>query len=86
MLAAGSVVSIFAPFFGPFVAVIGVWGLVAGAVIVYSATKLSGSEGRKYSTAGLIFSILALVTMQGFVIGPILSLIGSAMARGEAKK
>ncbi len=86
MVAMGGVMAAFIPFIGPFVALFGLWGLISGIIIIYSAYQFGKKEHRKYSTLGLIFSILALVTMQGFIIGPILSLIGTAMAHGEGKK
>lgn len=83
-IAMGGALSVI-PFLGSLVIVLGAWGFIAGIIITFSATKYSSGD-KKFSTIALIFSILALITLQGFIIGPILSLIGAAMAHGESGK
>jgi len=61
------------------VAAVGIWGVVVGAVMMLGAIM----QNRTGAIIGLIFSILGLITLQGFVIGPILGIIGSAMDLGK---
>ncbi len=70
--------------FGALAAVFGLWGIIVGVLLILSAVKYEKEKG--WATIGLIFSILGLVTLQGFLIGPILGIIGSALAISHRKK
>ena len=81
----GSLVSALIPLGGLFVGglliAVAIWGIIVGIVLIISAIMMKDSKkARTGSILGLIFSILGLVTGQGFFIGPILGLVGSIIA------
>lgn len=85
--AVGSMMA-FTPFMGVFVGtllwVFALWGIIVGVLLIVSATKYE--KEHNWALVGLIFSILGLITLQGFIVGPILGIIGSALAMGHKKK
>jgi hypothetical protein len=59
-----------------------VWGLVAGLVITAGAVLLKIENKFKLGSIILIVaSVLALVTLQGLIVGPIISLIGGVLTK-----
>jgi len=71
------------------IALFGVWGVVVGIILLLGANMLAGKNkerARQGSMLVLIFGTLGLVTLQGFVIGPIIAIIGGAIAVGETSK
>lgn len=59
-------------------AAVGVWAIICGAVLTFGAFQIRGKKDTKnWKIIILIFSILSLITLQGYIIGPILGLIGS---------
>ena len=62
-----------------------IWGIVTGGLIIASSILIRQKEHLKMaSLMMLIISILALITMQGLIIGPIISLIGSIMLKHKS--
>lgn len=63
------------------VRVMGVVGLVTGAVIVFSAIMLltRSGESRTWGIMILVFSVLSLVGLGGFVVGAILGIVGGVL-------
>lgn len=59
-----------------------VLGLVSGIVIVASALMLQNrpSEAKTWGTLILVFSVVSLFGMGGFIIGAILGIIGGILA------
>ncbi|MDE1824123.1 MAG: hypothetical protein KGI00_04170 [Candidatus Micrarchaeota archaeon] len=58
-------------------------GMLFGIVVVYSAfmvDSLDVEKVRKWSTIGLICSVLSLLDFGGFFLGFVLSFVGSIMA------
>ena len=70
--------------FGAFFWALVLWGIIVGLLLIISAMKYKKEKG--WATADLIFSILGLITFQGLIIGPVLGIIGSAMAMSEKSK
>ena len=64
--------------FSLFGAIIVGWGIIVGLLLIVSGMKYE--KNKNWAIVGLVFSILGLVTFQGFIIGPILGIIGSALA------
>lgn len=69
--------------FGAMAGILGVWGIIVGLILIVSAFKYK--KGNSWALIGLIFSILGLITLQGIFVGPILGIIGSALAMNEKK-
>jgi len=67
--------------FGALVGAVGIWGVIVGLLLIVSAVKYEKSHG--WAIIGLVFAILGLVTLQGLIIGPLLGIIGSALAMGK---
>ena len=60
--------------------VFGISGLVIGAAIITSSILLSKKEHFKLGSILLmVFSILGLITLQGLIIGPVISLFGAIL-------
>ena len=66
------------------ISAIGFWGIVAGFLVIISAFKYK--KNKNWAVIGLVFSILGLLTFQGLFVGPILGIIGSALAMSKSKK
>ncbi len=64
-----------------FVGLMGVFGLVTGAVVLVSSVMLLTNSGqpRTWSVLILVFSILSFVGMGGFVVGAVLGIVGGAL-------
>ena len=64
------------------VGVMGGFGLVCGAIVLVSATMLLARIGarRTWGILILVFSVLSLVGLGGFVIGAILGMVGGVLA------
>ena len=79
------------PMMGGFFALLGgilaVWGIIVGLLLIWSGVKINrgGKDAHTWAIIGLVFSILGLISIQGFIIGPILALIGAALAIGNRK-
>jgi hypothetical protein len=65
-----------------------IWGIVVGVLTIWSADKIGkgGPDARTGVAIAAIFGILGLITLQGLIIGPVLSLVGAAVAYGETRK
>jgi hypothetical protein len=85
--AAFSVVPGIGVFFAALGGAFAIWGIVVGIILIYSGVKIrrGGSGAHTWAIVGLIFSILGLITVQGFIIGAILGLVGAALGLGETK-
>jgi len=64
-----------------FVGLMGVFGLVTGAIVLISSVMLLTNTGqvRTWSVLILVFSILSFIGMGGFVVGAVLGIIGGAL-------
>ena len=64
------------------VEVMGGFGLVCGLIVLVSATMLLARVGqrRTWGILILVFSVLSLVGLGGFVIGAILGIVGAVLA------
>jgi hypothetical protein len=64
-----------------FVGLMGVFGLVSGAVVLLSSVMLLSDKGdrRTWSVLILVFSILSIFGMGGFIIGAVLGVVGGAL-------
>ena len=62
-------------------AVMGTFGLVCGAVVLTSAAMLLATVGqrRTWGILILVFSVLSLVGLGGFIIGAIMGMIGGIL-------
>ncbi len=59
-----------------------IWSIIVGIILIYYGVQMenaSAFETKRMSRITLLFSILGLVTMVGFFVGPIVSLVGSLM-------
>jgi len=65
-----------------FVGVIGIFGLVSGAVVLVSSMMLLTGRGqrRTWSVLVLVFSVLSLFGLGGFLVGAVLGIVGGALA------
>jgi hypothetical protein len=65
-----------------FVGMIGIFGLVSGAVVLVSSVMLLTGKGqpRTWSVLILVFSILSLFGLGGFLVGAVLGIVGGALA------
>jgi hypothetical protein len=63
------------------VGLMGVFGLVSGAIVVLSAVRLLTSPGqtRTWSVLILVFSVLSLIGLGGFLVGAVLGIVGGAL-------
>ncbi len=59
----------------------GIFGVVSGAIVLVSSMKLLTSPGqtRTWSVLILVFSALSFVGMGGFVVGAVLGIVGGAL-------
>ena len=64
-----------------FVGLMGVFGLVTGAIVLISSVMLLSNSGqhRTWSVLILVFSVLSLVGLGGFVVGAVLGIVGGAL-------
>jgi len=65
-----------------FVGMIGVFGLVSGAIVLVSSVMLLTGKGqrRTWSVLILVFSVLSLFGLGGFLVGAVLGIVGGALA------
>lgn len=64
--------------FSTIITVIGVWGIICGIILIYGGYMIN--KGKKNGgIIVLIFSIIALFTASGFLIGAILGIIGGIL-------
>jgi hypothetical protein len=65
-----------------FVGLMGAFGLVAGVIVLISAVMLLTHTGqqRTWSVFILVFSVLSLVGLGGFIMGAVLGAVGGALA------
>jgi hypothetical protein len=65
-----------------FVGVIGMVGLISGAIVLLSSVMLLMNSGqpRTWSVLILVFSILSFIGLGGFVVGAVLGIVGGALA------
>jgi hypothetical protein len=63
------------------VGLMGVFGLVSGAVVLISAVELLTNPGqtRTWSVLILVFSVLSFIGLGGFVVGAVLGIVGGAL-------
>jgi hypothetical protein len=64
-----------------FVGLMGVFGLVTGAIVLVSSVMILTNSGqpRTWSILILVFSVLSFISMGGFVVGAILGIVGGAL-------
>ncbi len=64
-----------------FVGLIGVFGLVTGAIVLVSSVMLLTNTGqrRTWSVLILVFSVLSFIGLGGFVVGAALGIVGGAL-------
>ncbi len=64
-----------------FVGLMGIFGLVSGVIVLFSAVKLLTSPGqtRTWSILILVFSVLSLIGLGGFIVGAVLGIVGGAL-------
>jgi len=64
-----------------FVGLMGIFGLVSGAIVLISSVMLLTNLGqpRTWSVLILVFSVLSFVGMGGFVVGAVLGIVGGAL-------
>jgi hypothetical protein len=65
-----------------FVGMIGIFGLVSGAIVLVSSMMLLTGKGqrRTWSVLILVFSVLSLFGLGGFLVGAVLGIVGGALA------
>ena len=65
-----------------FVGVMGVFGLVFGAIVLISSVMLlaNSSQRKVWGVLILVFSVLSFLGTGGFVIGAVLGIVGGALA------
>jgi hypothetical protein len=63
------------------VGMMGIFGVVSGAIVLVSSVKLLTSPGqtRTWSVLILVFSALSFVGLGGFVVGAVLGIVGGAL-------
>ena len=64
-----------------FVVLMGIFGLVTGAIVLISSVMLLTNTGqpRTWSVLILVFSIISFFGMGGFVVGAVLGIVGGAL-------
>ena len=64
-----------------FVGLMGIFGLVSGAIVLVSAVKLLTNPGqtRTWSILILVFSVLSFIGLGGFIVGAVLGIVGGAL-------
>ena len=64
-----------------FVGLMGIFGLVTGAIVLISSVMLLTNTGqpRTWSVLILVFSIISFFGMGGFVVGAVLGIVGGAL-------
>ena len=64
-----------------FVGLMGIFGLVSGAVVLVSSVMLltRPSQTRTWSVLILVFSVLSFFGMGGFIVGAVLGIVGGAL-------
>ncbi|GEM_PF-2765380 len=76
----GALFASVAPGVGLFAAIagiVGIYGIILGVILIVFAIK---EENRSLAIVALVLSIIGLITGQGFYVGPILGIVGSALA------
>lgn len=62
--------------------VYGVWGVICGIMMIVAANMIKQKQKDKIKTGYillLVFSLLALITMEGVIIGPLFGLIAAIL-------
>ena len=64
-----------------FVGLMGAFGLVSGAIVLVSSVMLLTHSGRPrtWSVLILVFSMLSLIGLGGFLVGAVLGIVGGAL-------
>jgi hypothetical protein len=64
-----------------FVGLMGAFGLVSGAIVLVSSVMLltNSDQRRTWSVLILVFSVLSLIGMGGFIVGAVLGIVGGAL-------
>jgi len=64
-----------------FVGLMGIVGLVSGAVVLISSVMLLTNSGqrRTWSVLVLVFSVLSFIGLGGFIMGAVLGIVGGAL-------
>jgi hypothetical protein len=64
-----------------FVGLMGIFGLVTGAIVLVSSVMLLTNSGqpRTWSVLILVFSILSFIGTGGFVVGAVLGIVGGTL-------
>jgi hypothetical protein len=64
-----------------FVGLMSAFGLVTGAIVLVSSAMLLTNSGqrRTWSVLILVFSVLSLIGMGGFIVGAVLGIVGGAL-------
>ena len=62
--------------------IIGIWGMIGAifCLILILLPIFKYQKGKKWTILGLVISVLSLLMGHGFFIGPLLAIIGSALA------
>lgn len=69
-------------FVGSILQGIGLFGLISGAVVLFSGAMLGTNQSQRtlWGTLILVFSVLSIFGTGGFVVGAVLGIAGGAMA------
>jgi len=64
-----------------FVGLMGIFGLVSGAIVLVSSVMLltKPNQTRTWSVLILVFSVLSFFGMGGFIVGAVLGIVGGAL-------
>ncbi|MBI4895496.1 MAG: hypothetical protein HY831_03310 [Candidatus Aenigmarchaeota archaeon] len=76
----GALFASMAPGAGLFAAIagiLGIYGIILGIILIVFAFK---EEHKSLAIVALVLSVIGLITGQGFYVGPILGIVGSALA------
>ncbi|MDA4125440.1 MAG: DUF6114 domain-containing protein [Thaumarchaeota archaeon] len=63
------------------VGIMGVFGIISGAIVLVSAVMLLAKVGqrRTWGVVILVFSILSFIGLGGFIVGAVLGMVGSIL-------
>jgi len=59
---------------------LGIWGVICGIILMAGGFLINKGDMKKGGIIVLIFSIISLITVSGFLIGAILGIVGGALA------
>ena len=80
-LSAGLGVSVF-----DIIGAFGILGVIFGLILILLPI-FAYPKGKKWAILGLVVSIISLLLVQGVVVGPVLAIVGSALAvKNSGKK